>query len=217
MSRSIYYAEMRSLAQAKRAQYNVETAALNLRFVQGIYRNEGIKIDYWDTKRRKIRAAYFCDDGDFSVMINKSLPREPKLFALVHELKHHYKDQLLIQAGEIRCGDYNAGELIEKGAEVFAAEFIYPEAEMQLLLEELAITTENCSPESLVEVKRTCGAVVSYTFLVKRFEWLDLIERGEYSKVQFTKLEESIYGPAFYKQDWFKQSRARKTGRRVTP
>ena len=29
----------------------------------------------------------------------------------------------------IHCGDYDANEVIEKGAEVFAAEFIYPEAE----------------------------------------------------------------------------------------
>lgn len=216
MSNSVYYAEMRSLALAKRAQYKVETASLNLRFVQGIYRKEGIKIDNWDTKRRKIRAAYFCDDGDFSVMINKSLPREPKLFSLIHELKHHYKDQLLIQAGEIRCGDYNAGELIEKGAEVFAAEFIYPEEEMRQLLEQLGITNENCLPQSVVEVKRVCGAPVSYTFLVKRFEWFDLIPVGAYSKIQFTKLEESIYGTPFYKQPWFKQARARKTGRQAT-
>jgi Zn-dependent peptidase ImmA (M78 family) len=49
----------------------------------------------------------------------------PRLFALVHELKHHYIDQESIRGGELKCGDYNANQIIEKGAEVFAAEFIY--------------------------------------------------------------------------------------------
>jgi len=52
---------------------------------------------------------------------------------LVHELKHHYVDQKAIEDGKIKCGDYNAHEVIEKGAEVFAAEFIYPEQEMRQL------------------------------------------------------------------------------------
>jgi len=88
---------------------------------------------------------------------------------------------------------------------------------MRQLIEQLGINKENCSPESVVAVKRACGAVVSYTFLVKRFEWYDLIPVGAYSKIKFTKLEESIYGPPFYKQSRFKQARARRTGRRPTP
>jgi len=34
-----------------------------------------------------------------------------------------------LKNGQIRCGDYNANEVIEKAAEVFAAEFIYPAQE----------------------------------------------------------------------------------------
>ena len=34
-----------------------------------------------------------CEDGDCSVAIQRTLPDEPKLFALVHELKHHYCDR----------------------------------------------------------------------------------------------------------------------------
>jgi Zn-dependent peptidase ImmA (M78 family) len=71
---------------------------------------------------------YMCDGGDPSVLVNRNLPTEPRLFAMVHELKHHYCDQTALKNGQIRCGDYNANEAIEKAAEVFAAEFIYPSA-----------------------------------------------------------------------------------------
>src|SRR5581483_10417288 len=87
-NRSAYYQQMRVLALEKRAQHHVETSSLNLLTMQRIYKEEGIRIDRWDLKGRKIRAAYFCDDGDCSVLLNKNLPREPKLFSLAHELKH---------------------------------------------------------------------------------------------------------------------------------
>jgi Zn-dependent peptidase ImmA (M78 family) len=171
-----YYQAMRQLAHEKRTEHHVETASFNLQAIRRIYRAEGIKMDYWDTSSR-IRAAYFCEDNDYSVLINRKLPREPKLFSLAHELKHHYVDQLIIQAGKIRCGDYNANQTIEIAAEVFAAEFIYPEAEMLSLLSELGITKENCSPDKIVEFKRHCPAVVSYKFIVKRLEWFKLCSR----------------------------------------
>src|SRR4051812_15690389 len=92
MNRSDYYQQMRVLAISKRAHYKIETASLSLSGVQRIYRAEGIKLDQWIIKGRKLKAAYFCDDAGCSVLINKNLPKEPKLFALIHELKHHYAD-----------------------------------------------------------------------------------------------------------------------------
>lgn len=210
ISRSAYYRKMRRLALQQRAEYDVETKSLNISFIRRIYKTEGIKIDLWDIKGRKIRAAYFCDGDDFSVLVNRNLTREPKLFSLAHELKHHYVDQEIIKNGQIRCGDYNANEVIEIGGEVFAAEFIYPEEEMRELIDQMNITVTNCTPEKVVDFKRTCLAIVSYQFLVKRFEWFRLCKAGEYKKVKFQKLEESIFGTPIYKQEWFKQRRARK-------
>jgi Zn-dependent peptidase ImmA (M78 family) len=200
---------MCALAQEKRILYGITTNSLNLTVIQRIYKSEGITIDRWNIKGRKLKAAYFCD-GDCSVLINKNLPREPKLFALVHELKHHYVDQDSILSGEISCGDYNANEVIEIGAEVFAAEFIYPASEMRELASRLAIQTGTCTPEKIVEFKRSCQAVVSYQFLVKRFERFGFITTGVYKKIQFVKLEEKIYGPPIYKQEWYKEQRAAK-------
>jgi Zn-dependent peptidase ImmA (M78 family) len=178
--------------------------------MQRIYKGEGITIDRRKTKANRIRAAYYCDDGECSVWLNAGLPREPKLFALAHELKHHYLDRDEIQSGQIECGDYNAHEVIEKAAEVFAAEFVYPETEMKALISELGISNTDCSPKRIVEFKQACRACVSYTFIVKRFEWFRLCPRGAYSRVQFKKLEEEILGTPIYKQPWFQQHRAKK-------
>lgn len=197
MSRHAYYESLKALAREKRDAYGVETAAFGLREVRRIYKDEDIRIDYWPLPY-KIKALYMCADGNCSVAIQRSLPEEPKLFALVHELKHHYCDRATLGSGVIHCGDYNANELIEKGAEVFAAEFIYPEREFAEDIRVLGITS--WTPEHIVHLKRRCKAKASYTFLCKRLERLALIGRGQFNNVQFRKLEERIYGVPFYRR-----------------
>jgi Zn-dependent peptidase ImmA (M78 family) len=188
---------LKSLARKKREEFCVATAAFGLREVRAIYKAEGIRIDYWPLSY-KIKAIYMCADGDYSVAVQRALPDEPKLFALVHELKHHYRDQEIIQGGMISCGDYNANELIEKGAEVFAAEFIYPETEFLDDIRPLGIT--HWRAEDLVRFKREqCKAKVSYRYLCKRLERLGLIARGEFTQVKFQKLEESMFGIPFHR------------------
>lgn len=211
MSRAGFYQEMRQLARNKRTQYAIQSDALNLTKVREIYKKEGIRIDSWETKGRKLKAAYFCDEEDgISVLINKDLPAVPRLFALVHELKHHYVDQGSIKKGVFKCGDYNANELGEKGAEVFAAEFIYPESEMRELCYELGINAGSCTPERIVAFKRACPSNISYQFLIKRFTWFGFITPDEHKKVQFQKLEEQLHGVPFYKQKWFRDRRTRR-------
>lgn len=207
------YERVKNLAQEKRAEYKIDTASLNLTAVRKIYAAEGIHIDHW-TFGPRIRAVYMCEDGDPSVAINTKLPRTPKLFSLVHELKHHYLDVSLIQGGKIQCGDYNANELIEKAAEVFAAEFIYPEAEFLNCVNGLGLAVGNCNAEDVVRLKRTCNAPVSYQFLCKRLVRLGLAQEASFSRVQFQKLEEKMFGLPIYKQPWFKARRQfRRTSR----
>jgi Zn-dependent peptidase ImmA (M78 family) len=213
MNPTLLYQQVRRLAHEKRGLHKVETAALDIPFIQRIYKAEGITIDRRPLKGNRLRAAYFCDDGDCSVLLKASLPREPKIFSLIHELKHHYLDREIIQNGEIKCGDYNANELIEKSAEVFAAEFIYPEAEMRALIADLSIGPTGFTPETIVHFKKNCPAPVSYTFLVKRFVRFGFCERGEYAKVKFQKLEEELYGTPIYKEPWFKRYRERQRSR----
>src|SRR5947209_2097892 len=101
VTRSDYYAHCRILAQTKRQEHSIITEKLNLNVIQRIYRSEGITLDRKKLKGNRIKAAYYCDDGDCSVLINSGLPREPRLFSLAHELKHHYLDREKIQNGEI--------------------------------------------------------------------------------------------------------------------
>jgi Zn-dependent peptidase ImmA (M78 family) len=128
---------------------------------------------------------------------------------MVHELKHHYCDQMALKNGQIRCGDYNANEVIEKAAEVFAAEYIYPAQEFLDCAEALGLEHGKVTPEEVVELKRVCGAPVSYKFIQKRLEWFGFIERGEFAKVQFQKLEEELHGVPIYRQPWFRARRRR--------
>jgi Zn-dependent peptidase ImmA (M78 family) len=197
MSNRAYYEDLLSLAQEKRAHYQVKTGAFGLLQVRKIYKAEGIRIDQFPLPY-KIKALYMCDEGDCSVAIQKTLPDEPKLFALVHELKHHYRDRDALGSGTIICGDHNANALIEKGAEVFAAEFIYPEAEFaaDLLVRGVAQWTA----EEVVRFKRECKAKVSYRYICKRLERLQLISHGQFAAIQFQKLEEHLFGVPFYRQ-----------------
>jgi len=197
MSRHGYYEELKLLARQKRAGHGVDTASLGLREVRRIFKAETIRIDYYPLPY-KIKALYMCDDGDCCVALQRRLPDEPKLFALIHELKHHYRDREALGAGVIHCGDYDANELIEKGAEVFAAEFIYPEAEFAEDLGRLDLSFRE--PADIVSVKQACTAKVSYKFICKRLERLGRITPGQFDGVQFQKLEDQMFGVPFYRR-----------------
>lgn len=196
-SRSEYYEDLKTLAREKRALYNVDTSAFGLREVRQIYKAEGIKIDQWSLPA-KIKAVYFCDGNDYSVAIQRNLPDEPKLFALIHELKHHYTDQEIIRTGVVPCGDYNRNQPIEIGAEVFAAEFIYPEEEFKNDILLLGISTWRA--EDVVRLKRNCKAKVSYQYLTKRLARLGVITSEQFKGVKFRNLEDQIYGIPYHRR-----------------
>jgi Zn-dependent peptidase ImmA (M78 family) len=197
MSRHAYYEELKLLARQKRTEHGVDTATLGLREVRSIYKTECIRIDYYPLPY-KIKALYMCEDGDCSVALQRRLPDEPKLFALIHELKHHYRDREALGAGIIHCGDYDANELIEKGAEVFAAEFIYPEAEFAEHIAPLNLSFRD--PADIVTVKQSCKAKVSYKFICKRLERLGRIAAGQFDEVHFQKLEDQMCGVPIWRR-----------------
>lgn len=205
-----YYSNLRQLAHRKREEFGVHTDSFGLRSARTIYRREGITID-----SRKLssglKAIYMNSDGLTSVAIREGLPDEPKLFALIHELKHHWTDQDLLRSGFLACGAYNENELIEKGAEVFAAEFIYPEQEFSEDAKAMGVSTWQIA--DVVRFKRDKSrAKVSYTFITKRLERLRLVLPEQFRGVQFRKQEEQLYGTPLYRQPWF-QARRRAAGR----
>jgi Zn-dependent peptidase ImmA (M78 family) len=197
MSRGAEYQRLKALARERREHYGVATEAFGLLDIRKIYKAEGVRIDYYPLPY-KIKALYMCADGECSVAVQRRLPDEPKLFALVHELKHHYCDREALGNGVIHCGDYNMDDVIEIGAEVFAAEFIYPEAEFARDIAPLGLKT--WAPEDIVRFKRNCKAKVSYRYLCKRLERLGHIARGAFEDVKFQKLEEQIFGVPYHRR-----------------
>lgn len=198
MSHSGYYEDLKALARQERERFGINTAHFGVAEARKIYGKLGIRIDYWPTLPSKIKALYMCADNDFSIALQKSLPDEPKLFAMMHEIKHHLTDREMLGTGAILCGDYNANQEIEIGAEVFAAEFIYPESEFATEMRACGVATWR--PEDVVRFKRNCMAKVSYTFICKRLEWFQAIPTGAFVGVKFQKLEEQMFGVPFYKR-----------------
>ncbi|HTS40419.1 MAG TPA: ImmA/IrrE family metallo-endopeptidase [Xanthobacteraceae bacterium] len=205
--RDAYYAKIRELARAKREEFSVRTDALGLKEINGIYRREKIKIDTRPLSSR-LKALYMCSDNSYSVAIREKLPKTPKLFALVHELKHHWADRHLMEQGILTCGSYNENELIEKAAEVFAAEFIYPEGEFSehasCFMEDRKIRTF-CIDDVVHFKRQFCKAKVSYTFIRKRLQWLNLAASERLDGAQFQKREDELYGAPIHRQPWFKE------------
>lgn len=201
MSRINYYQTMKELAHDVRNVYSLATADISLSALRKIYKNENIRIDYWKFPLKKVRGAYFPNDGQPCVLVNGRIkPKEPKLFILSHELKHHYVDSSSITRGGIYCDEesWSNSTQSEVGAQVFAAEFIYPEDEMKSLLGKMGIGLGNCHKEDVIYLKQACPAIVSYSFLTRRLEDFKIVERGAFKGIHFKKLEYSLIGMPFY-------------------
>ncbi len=197
MNRSAYYQNMKELARATRAKYGLTTPRVQRSHLRDIYREEGIRIDLWPHRLREVRGAYFNDDLGPTVMLVKGLPEDPMVFTMAHELKHHLVDRDLSVAC---CSDRNANEHIEIGAEIFAAELIFPEQEFLELLAAKGVPPGNCSAEIIVHLKHDTRTTLSYTGLAKRATFLGLAAAGSFTRIQWKKLEEEIFGEPLYKK-----------------
>jgi len=84
---------MRNLALETRAKYALTSSRVLKSDMRRIYKDQGIHIDLWPYKLKKLRGAYFNDEGGPSVMLAKGLPDDPMIFTMGHELKHHLVDR----------------------------------------------------------------------------------------------------------------------------
>jgi hypothetical protein len=119
------------------------------------------------------------------------------VFTMAHELKHHLVDRDLPVAC---CTQRNANEHIEIGAEVFAAEFIFPEADFLHSLAAKGVAAGTCTAQAIVHLKRDTRTTLSYAGLAKRATFLGLAPAGSLDGVRWKKLEEEIFGEAVYKR-----------------
>lgn len=195
MSRAAHYEAVKAHARALRKQYGFTTPRVLLSDLRRIYKAEGIKIDLWPGKLKNLRGAYFRDEAGISVMISKTLPKEQRIFTMGHELKHHFVD-----AAATDCTQLTSNDEIEIGAEIFAVELIYPEADFQAAMRARNIAPGHCSPEDIVRLKRDTGATLSFTSLGKLATHLGFAANGAFDRMQWKKLEEELFGEPVYKR-----------------
>jgi Zn-dependent peptidase ImmA (M78 family) len=188
---------MKALARATRSKHGLTTPRVQKSHLRRIYRDEGIRIDLWPHRLKELRGAYIYDELGPTVMLAKGLPEDPMVFTMSHELKHHMVDRDVPLAF---CSDRNAKQQIEIGAEVFAAELIYPEGEFAETLRSMGVEKGHCTPENIVRLKRETRTTLSYAGLAKRAVFLGYAAPDSLGKIQWKKLEEQIYGEPLYKQ-----------------
>src|SRR5262249_55588269 len=134
-----------------------------------------------------------------------SLPEEPRIFTMCHELKHHLVDRNL---GIATCAASNINTAIEIGAEVFGAELMFPEQMFAQTMQSMGIKHGCCEAKHLVQLKHDTRTTLSYAGLVKRAEFLGFSHENAMVAVKWRALEESIYGEPLYKK--INRYRARK-------
>lgn len=196
MTRSEYYEQMKTLARQVRAAYSLSSCRVRKSDLRRIYRAEGIRIDIWPYKFKEVRGAYFHDFLGPTVMIAK-LPTDPFVFTLAHELKHHLFDRAVAVPP---CGIRNQSEQVEIGAEVFAAELLFPESEFRRMMDGFGVGVGSCRPANIIEIKRRTGTTLSFLGLVKRAEFLGFAAPGSLPRTGWKVLEEKIHGVPFYKR-----------------
>ena len=196
MSRSRYYEDLKLLARDVRGKFGLTSPRVLRSDLRRIYRDEGIRIDLWPYKLRKLRGAYFNDDAGPTVMLAKGLPEDPMVFTMSHELKHHLTDRACALS---YCDPSNQLDSIEIGAEIFAAELIYPEDDFGRDLERLGARSGSCEAEALVRLKRETRTTLSYAGLAKRAEFMGYAPSDSLNGIRSKKLEEQIYGEPIYK------------------
>ncbi len=199
MYNSQLYEAMKDIARIKRQEYGVTHQNIGLQKVREIYKEEGVKITTREGGFGNLRAAYFSDQLGNEVLLNGKLPADQRLFSLLHEFKHHLVDQQEL-SGISFCRKYGEQPATEIAAEVFAAEFIWPETDFISMVRDFGLTSSNTSPSLIVAFKRSSQMPVSYKFINKRLKRFGIITEKTIQGVHFLKLEEETYGQPFWKK-----------------
>lgn len=202
-TRSAHYREMEELALKVRADHGLTTPRVMRSHLRAIYRHHDIRIDLWPLRGvpvtlKDLRGAYFGDEEcGPSVMLRRDLPEDPMVFTMAHELKHHLKDR----GSRLYCASANQQEMVEIGAEVFAAELLFPTNDFHARLAALGAPRSGCGPEQLVRLKRETQTTLSYAGLAKRAEFYGYAPSGTLTCYRgWRKLEEELFGEPVYKR-----------------
>ncbi len=124
-------------------------------------------------------------------MLASGLPQDPMVFTMAHELKHFFRDRDL---GISYCDQSNLSKTVEVGAEIFAAELIYPDQDFIKHMRVLRVGRDQCLPRTLVQLKLKTRTTLSYAGLAIKAERLGYAPACSLTRIKTWRKLESIYG-----------------------
>lgn len=191
MNLTAYYYDLKLLARRVRTEYGLNSPRVLPADLRNIYYKNGIEIDIWPYRFRNLRGAFICDDLGTTVMLAKGLPQDPLAFTMAHELKHFLRDRNLKLN---YCDQSNVRKPLETGAEIFAAELLFPDPDFIKYMGLLSIKRGQCTPETLVRLKLRTRTTLSYAGLAIKAERLQFAPVGTVTQVKtWRKLEKQIH------------------------
>jgi Zn-dependent peptidase ImmA (M78 family) len=185
-----YYYDLKVLARKVRRENGLTTPRVLQTDLRRIYSKYGIEIDYWPYRFKHLRGAFICDELGPTVMVAASLPQDPMVFTMAHELKHFLTDRHLLVS---YCDQSNVNKKIEIGAEVFASELLFPDQCFVEHMQRLRIKRGQCDAETIVSVKHQTRTTLSYSGLAIKAERLGYASPGSLTRVKGWKKLEKQY------------------------
>jgi len=85
-------------------------------------------------------------------------------------------------------------EHIEIGAEVFAAELIFPEEDFVSSMNELGVQPGACTPEHIVRIKDATKTTLSHQGLCKRAVRFGFAREGAFEGVTWAAVRDRVFG-----------------------
>ena len=191
MNRQSYYEELKLLARQVRAEHGLCSPRVLASDLRRIYDQLGIVIDSWPYRLRHLRGAFISDDLGATVMLASGLPQDPLVFTMAHELKHFFRDRDL---GISYCDQSNLSREVEVGAEIFAAELLFPDQDFIKHMRLLRVGQDQCLPKPLVHVKCKPRTTLSYAGLAIKAERLGYAPACSLTKIKTWRKLEQLYG-----------------------
>jgi Zn-dependent peptidase ImmA (M78 family) len=187
-----YYEDLKQLARDVRAENGLSSPRVLASDLRRIYARHGIEIDEWPYRFRNLRGAFINDHLGSTVILAKGLPQDPMVFTMAHELKHFFRDRDL---GISYCDQSNLNKTLEIGAEIFAAELLFPDRDFIAHMDAMRIRRDQCLPKTLIQLKRKTGTTLSYAGLAIKAERLGYAPSHSLTTIKTWRRLEALYSP----------------------
>lgn len=200
MNTHSYYEDLKSLARQVRAEHGLSSPRVLPCDLMRIYAKYEIVLDQWPYRFRNLRGAFINDDLGTTIMIAKGLPQDPMVFTMAHELKHFFRDRDL---GVSYCDQSNLNKVLEVGAEIFAAELLFPDRDFIAQMKMMGVRTNQCLPKTLIRLKRKTGTTLSYAGLAIKAERLGYAPSHSLTTIKTWRRFEALYSPPVQRKTRF--------------